>query len=148
MRQLGHLRDLPLRRTNRNHPSILTPLACRCPRSCGLHPKFSAESSLRSENFWAGMIAFWLRGSRNCREWLSALAALQIVRVEAQQIRRTVNESAVRTFPRWHGQRVIDLPSARGSVAPRAAYHAVSGCLQFEHTSSIAEYKQLITRCL
>jgi hypothetical protein len=41
----------------------------------------------------------------------AALAALMIVEIEAQQISRSMNESAMGTCPRRHGQRMIAFPT-------------------------------------
>jgi len=43
---------------------------------------------------------------RHRRERSTALAALQVVGIEAQQISRTVNEAAVRARPGGHRQRM------------------------------------------
>jgi hypothetical protein len=69
----------------------------RSPRPDGLALKILAESQLRSEFFLIGMLPSGLRRSRHLRECLLALAALQVVEVEVQDVGWPMNEAAVWT---------------------------------------------------
>jgi len=68
------------------------------------------EGQLRPEFFLVGMVASGLRRHRHCRECLPALAAQQVVGIEAQQISGTMHEAAMWTWPRRRLNVVAPLP--------------------------------------